>query len=87
MTWTVVWRPVAESYLAETWMSSPDRADISRAADDIDNRLRKDPHNQGESRVGDGVRVIVVEPLAALFEISDADRLVTVLKVWRVQER
>jgi len=84
MTWTVVWRPIAESQLAELWINGPDRADISQSADEIDWRLRHDPHNQGESRAGDSVRIMVIEPLAALFEISDADCLVTVLKVWRV---
>jgi hypothetical protein len=84
MNWTVVWRPVAESHLAELWTNGPDRADISRAADEIDQRLRHDPSNQGESRTSDSVRILVVEPLATLFEISAPDRLVTVLKVWRV---
>jgi hypothetical protein len=84
MIWTVVWRPVAEASLAELWTNGPDRAEIARAADEIDARLRRDPQNEGESRTTESVRITVLPPLAALFEISDPDRLVTVLKVWRI---
>ena len=83
MIYTVVWRPAAENQLADLWINSSDQREVSKAADEMDNRLRHNPQAQGESRASENVRILVIEPLAALFEISDADCLVAVLKVWR----
>ncbi len=83
MKYTVVYRLSAESHLAELWNDATDRQQITNAADEIDSRLAKDPHHEGESRSAD-TRIVFVRPLAVLFEISDPDRMVHVLKVWRV---
>lgn len=36
MKFTVVWRPLSENHLAELWTNSPDRDEITKAADAID---------------------------------------------------
>ena len=86
MKYTVVYRPSAQNRLAELWTEGPDRQAITRAADEIDRRLGNDPQLQGESRT-ETTRIVFVEPLAILFEVSEADRMVYVLKIWRVGRR
>jgi hypothetical protein len=83
MKFTVIYRLSAENQLAELWNGAPDRGAITRAADEIDRRLAKDPHREGESRT-ETTRILFVRPLAVLFEISDADRMVHVLRFWPV---
>ena len=43
MKWTVVWRPSPTNDLATMWMTSPDRAAMTRAVHRIDTQLRDDP--------------------------------------------
>ncbi len=81
MRYTVVWRPIAESRLAELWIESPDRQAIADAADYLDAMLRRDPHSIGESRAAN-TRVAFQGPLGLLYEIHDDDRTVAVLNVW-----
>jgi hypothetical protein len=83
MTWTVIWDPSAEARLIPLWMTAPDRAAVTRAANEIDARLRRDPLNEGESRSGP-YRVLFVPPLGVSYKVSEPDRLVEVLKVWRI---
>jgi hypothetical protein len=83
MKYTVVYRPSAENQLAELWTSGLDRQAIARAADEIDARLGTNPHLEGESR-SETTRILFVEPLAVLYEVSEADRMVYVLKAWRI---
>jgi plasmid stabilization system protein ParE len=80
MSYTVTWKPSAADRLAEVWMSVRDRAAVTSAADTLDAVLRVDPHQHGESR-GGTVRLVVVPPLAAVYEIFEADRLVEILSV------
>jgi hypothetical protein len=79
--WTVVWVPDAEGELIELWMASPDRAHLTRSAHEIDERLRHDSENEGESRE-EGFRILLVPPLGVKFEIKPDDRIVQVLTVW-----
>jgi hypothetical protein len=82
MTFTVTWIKSALDELAELWSATSDRQDVADAADRIDLILRSDPYDHSESREGN-LRILFVPPLAALFEVSDADRKVTVRAVWR----
>jgi len=82
MTYTVTWIKSALDELAKLWNSASDRQDVADAADRIDLILKSDPYGHSESREGD-FRILFVPPLAALFEMSDADRRVTVRGVWR----
>ena len=74
MTYTVVWDPAVEQDLAHLWISAPDRQALSAAADQIDQLLRTDPEQQGESRP-EG-RVLLIAPLGVLFHVLEQDRIV-----------
>ena len=82
MRYTVLWRPSAEQRLAELWVAGPDRAAVAAAANAIDRTLANDPDTKGEARSG-STRILVEDPLAVYFRVSEPDRLVTVRAVWR----
>ncbi len=82
MRYTVIWKPPAEQELADLWMNAEDRNVITDAADQIDDLLRQDAGELGESRTGP-IRRMFVPPLGVAFEVREADRLVLVLSVWR----
>ncbi|HJT75706.1 MAG TPA: hypothetical protein VJ739_00740 [Gemmataceae bacterium] len=84
MRWTVTWVPAAQNALADIWNNAPDRADVTAAANRMDANLRRDPYAHSESRSGTA-RVMLQPPLGVSFDVSDADRLVTVRAVWRTQ--
>jgi hypothetical protein len=82
MIFTVVWILTAEGRLARIWNTAPHRNAVAQAADQIDALLKRDPLGVGESRFG-SVRVLHVPPLAVHYDVSEMDRLVRVLRVWR----
>lgn len=82
MIYTVAWQPSAEQALAALWLSAEDKGAVEQAANYADQVLRRDPLSQGESRPG-GKRIMFVPPLVVYFEVSPADRLVTVRTVRR----
>ena len=84
MRYTVVWQPRAMLQLAQTWENAHDRSIITQAADKIDQLLANSPEMVGESR-SDGFRTDCVGPLAFIFHVSEADRLVSVVRVWRIR--
>jgi plasmid stabilization system protein ParE len=69
MSYTVVWKPVAEEELARLWTHAEDRGAITAAADEIDRLPRSNPHDQGEARRG-SVRVVFVDPPGAVLRCS-----------------
>jgi plasmid stabilization system protein ParE len=79
---TVVWAPRAESQLAMLWVDGDDREAIAATVDEFDRALSRNPSVVGESRE-DGYRIEVCGPLAFIFNVSEPDRKVTVLRVWR----
>jgi hypothetical protein len=83
MSWTVIWRPSPQNDLAQLWLDAADRGAVRDAADAIDANLARDPYAWSESRWGQ-MRIMIVAPLAVLSEVDDANRLVTVLAVWRI---
>jgi hypothetical protein len=80
MSYTVVWKGPAKARLAEIWMTATDRAAVTRAADEIDARLRHAPLNTGESREAEH-RIAFVRPLLVEYTVSEADRLVSIAHV------
>jgi len=85
MKYTVVWKPSAEAELASLWNAATDRAALSSAANTAERLLKYDPHSQGESR-SSATRLMMIEPLAIRFSISDPDGLVEVLSVHSLRE-
>ncbi len=48
MNYAVIWLPDAEQELAALWLTSLDRALVTKAAAVLDKMLERDPQNQGE---------------------------------------
>ncbi|HEX7377197.1 MAG TPA: type II toxin-antitoxin system RelE/ParE family toxin [Pirellulales bacterium] len=82
MKFTVVWTPAAERDLAAIWIHSGDRNMVSSAANRIDRALRDNANRIGEI-IFDSVRTMFVDPLGVDFDVSELDRLVYVLSVWK----
>ena len=80
MNYTVLWQPAAEQQLAALWAGAENRNEVAAAADAIDDRLRRNPLAEGESRGGTR-RVLFVPPLVALFAVSEPDRIVYVRSI------
>jgi len=83
MRYTVTWKPSVEQRLADIWITAPDRRAVADAVNVIDKSLRFDPHNQGESR-DSTTRILIVLPLAVVYDVRTEDRLVEVLSVRHV---
>jgi hypothetical protein len=81
MRFTVTWKPLAQGDLASLWTDADpgDRQAITEAASVIDTELAVDPDSLGESRPG-GRRILFVPPLVVIFEVSEPDRMVSVLR-------
>ena len=82
MNFTVLWTPTAEQRLAALWLDPTHRAAVSRAANEIDQRLQRDAPHLGESR-GGARRVFFEPPLGVTYEVDQARQIVFVLYVWR----
>jgi hypothetical protein len=83
----VEWLQSALDELTLLWLQAGAavRQAMTAAVHAIDRQLQTDPENQGESRSG-GQRVLFVPPLGVLFEVDAAQRVVTILHVWRFRQ-
>jgi hypothetical protein len=81
MKWTVIWTRDVENELAALWLGAADRPTVTMAGDAIDAQLRRDPYANSESRTGK-TRIMIESPLAAAYDVSDDDCMVTVWAVW-----
>jgi mRNA-degrading endonuclease RelE of RelBE toxin-antitoxin system len=82
MKYTVDWLPAAEQELTELWLSAADRDAITRASHRMDQRLRADPQNEGESRA-DGRRILFDAPLGIIYRVLANEHRVVVSHVWK----
>lgn len=80
MTFHLDWTAKAENELADVWLNSPDPDAVTVAARDVERRLRQDPLGIGESREL-GNRIVFETPLAVLYWVDTANRIVTVVSV------
>jgi len=80
---TVTWSASAKNELATVWTGSSNRRAITAAVDSLERRLRNDPQELGEE-LDDNFRRVAEGPIQLLFEVSDADRLVTITRVARI---
>jgi hypothetical protein len=78
----VEWAQSALDELSAIWTpaNSSVRQAITAASHTLDQRLQRDPRNEGESRPG-GRRLTFVPPLAVRFQIEADGQTVTVLHV------
>jgi hypothetical protein len=84
----VRWQRRALDELTSYWLQADSavRRDITRACEAIDQRLRDDPLNEGESRLGSR-RITFEAPLAIVFRVVGSRRTVLVLEVRLFQPR
>ena len=81
MSYTVVWHAEAEDELAQIWLEYAPQSSITSAANRIDELLRAQPTEVGESRPNDR-RILLVPPLGVTYRVRQPDRFVHVLRVW-----
>ncbi len=69
--------------LKQTWeqAAAPLREAILEASRRLDQGLHANPQEQGESR-DDNTRILFEAPLAVLFEVDEANKLVRILRAW-----
>ena len=84
----VEWLQSALNDPASAWMKADadGHREITFAANQTEVALQSEPEGQGESRTK-GRRILFVRPLAAVFRVDPAQRLVTVSGVWRFGRR
>jgi hypothetical protein len=75
--YTVLWREEVQDDLAQLWLNSSNRQQLTAAADRIDSELLIDAHLKGEVLQG-GLKSITCAPLVARFRIDEGDRKVFV---------
>ncbi len=80
MKYTVVWKPEAENELADLWMKTADRHELAAAANRLEKALSSFPASIGEASHG-VTRIAFDGPMGVVYDVSDADCLVTVLKL------
>ena len=80
MKYTVVWLKSAQNQLAGIWTEADDQQSVADASNALDSQLSIEPRRFSESR-GDQGFVQFRDPLGIGFDVSDADRLVTVYAV------
>lgn len=82
MSWSVDWEPSAQQQLAQIWTDANDKAEVTDAADFIDQQLAVDPFLWSESRE-DGSRIMIEPPLAVKYDVDEQQQSVRVWAVWR----
>lgn len=84
----VDWLQTALDDLASAWVQAvpPVRQAITSAAHRIEQRLRRDPHNEGESRPS-GRRVTFEPPLTVTFRVEADGQTVTIIQVRAFRRR
>jgi hypothetical protein len=84
----VRWERRALDEIARLWTQANSvlRQAITAASHAVDQRLRVDPHNEGESR-SNGRRITFIAPLAIIFRIEADGHTVSVLQVRLFQRR
>ncbi len=83
---TVVWTQRASDQLAQLWLDSNKRDEVTVAADAIDKQLRDDPDHKG-SVASEKVRELFEPPLRVLFSIREPDRIVEVIRIALLDKR
>ena len=68
--------------MAQIWVDTGDRRNVTDAANRIDHELGHDPDTKGYSDAM-GVRVLRISPIEVAFVVHSADRVVRVTHVQR----
>jgi hypothetical protein len=82
MKYTVVWLPRAQAALANLWMHAPDQQEVAEASNRLDAALGDEPDKKG--RPFGKFFVQEDAPLAIMYHVDAADRMVRVITAKRV---
>jgi plasmid stabilization system protein ParE len=80
MNYNVRWNASARNALATIWISSVNRRAVTAAQARIDRLLVANPPGNS-TPLSEGLYVIEVHPLRAVFEVDDTDKTVKVVSV------
>jgi hypothetical protein len=83
MSYHVDWEIPARNTLATIWISSANRRAVTAPQARIDRLLAADPQRNSKP-LSEGLYVIDVHPLRAVFELDDANKSVKVVSVGEV---
>jgi hypothetical protein len=83
----VEWLDAAVQELAGIWLAAntDDRAKVNQATRMIDQSLRHNPYQKGESRPS-GRRIFFALPIGVFFRVERHAPVVTVTHAWRIQK-
>jgi len=84
MKFVVIWQPKALEELAAIWLADADPAAVTACSHRIDDLLKNDAQNKGESRDEDE-RLLFEGILSAYYRIDLQDQKVFVLEVARIR--
>lgn len=80
MNWNVSWTDTAHAEMLAQLLRAADKQQVLRAGRTLENALRSDPHNVGESR-DEGERIVFFRPLLFTFRIDDDTQTVFIERV------
>lgn len=88
MKYRLRWERTALDELTSAWLAADaaTRQAITVATHALEEQLRTNPTEQGESRSG-GRRILHVPPLGITFRVDDQNYVVSVLHVWCFRSR
>jgi hypothetical protein len=82
--YTVIWRTAAEDEFKRLWNQTDDPGLILNSARRLEAKLQRDPANAGESRAADDFYIAFEFPLGINFWLSELDKLVYIVRIWRI---
>jgi hypothetical protein len=80
MKFTVTWTEQAKKELCKLFMAVPDRGELSRIVNSLEQELARRPESLGESRDGN-VRVVMESHFGIMIEVHPNDCLVKVFHI------
>jgi plasmid stabilization system protein ParE len=83
MSYNLRWNAAARNTLATIWVGSANRRAVTAAQARIDRLLSTDPL-RNSTPLSEGLYVIEVHPLRAVFEVDDTDKTVKVVSVGEI---
>lgn len=88
MNFWIRWAKAAVNELTDLWLQADSnmRQRITKAADQVDRELIRDPIGKSESRAN-GRRIAFFPPLGVTFRIEADGKTVTLLHVWLFRKR
>ena len=81
MNFTVIWPPSALQQLADMWVAAADRAEVTAASYRIEEQVRRNPLEAGESRGRYDERVVIDPPLRVFYLVDEFNGTIRVTSV------